>query len=354
ITGAPSEVKTFAAQMGLYNNLTKEWTPYQVASVGSQLSTPLLSVEQRINESRSLSIQPGEDLRVRLHYKNTLDVALKNVSLEVELRARSASNIVNAEEVLDFRSLQVSRGVYNGTTKRIVWSPASVAEFASLAPHGEGDLSFMIRLNPMLGVDLDFTDLVIESAAQIRANEVPGGFEGVDLSSKDLVETKVVARTVLSSLGLYRNQYLASAGPLPPKVGQKTAYTVFWQISNSLNDVRDVEVRAKLSPAAAWEKRYVPEGSAISYDETSGTIIWRVGMVAAGSGRAKPAPYIAYQISITPGLDQVGKSPILVSDIEVRGRDTFTNEEVLLKAPNITAELKGDPTTTERDWSVIR
>ena len=42
-------------------------------------------------------------------------------------------------------------------------------------------------------------------------------------------------------------------------------------------------------------------------------------------------------------------SPRMVSGIEVHGKDTFTNEEIFLRAPDITAELKGDPTTNERD-----
>lgn len=354
ISGAPSEIKTFEAKFGLYNALTKQWTPYQVASIGAQLSTPLLSVEQRINETRDFSLRAGDELRFRVHYKNTLDMPLKNISLEVGLTVKSGESVVDAESVLDFKSLSIERGVYNGTAKRIVWNPASVPEFNEIPPHAEGDLQFYIRTNPLLGIDVDFSSLAIESVAEIKAGQVPYGFEGVDLTSRDSITAKVMAKTVLSSLVLYRNQYLANAGSLPPKVNEKTTYVIFWQLANSLGEVRDAEIIARLSPGASWESRYSPDGSSLSYDSASGMITWRAGSLLVGAGKIKSAPFVAFQVGIAPGPDQVGKSPLLLKDIQVHAQDVFTGEKINFGSPDLTIELRGDLTTSEKDWKVVR
>lgn len=342
IDGAPAESKVFTTQAGVYDALTKEWTPYQVASTEAKISNPLLSIEEYINSTRSPIVRLGDELQFKLHYKNNLDVPLSNVHVEVKLSGNA----------LDLRTLQIVGGAYNGASQSIVWNSASLPELNSLAPHAEGDLSFSIHL--LNNLDVSTPNPSVESQAKIETGTVPQGFEGVDLSGSDIITAKIASRLVLSSQVLFRNPYLPNIGPLPPKVKEKTSYVVVWQLANNLNDLAEAEVRATLFPGALWDNTFTPSDSALSYDPVTGLIVWRVGNVVQGAGGAHPAPLVAFRISITPGEDEIGKSPTLLSNIVASAKDTFTGETLQIHSENLTTELKSDPTSTSKDWNVAQ
>ncbi|MBI2097107.1 MAG: hypothetical protein HYT40_03105 [Candidatus Sungbacteria bacterium] len=344
VSGPPGESKIFSSQLGLYNQETREWTPYQTGSKSAKISVPLLSIEQRINEARDLTVKPGDELRFRLHYKNILDTALKNVSVEVRLQSQA----------LDLKSLRISEGVFDGERNVIVWNAASFSKFAALPAGSEGDLNFSVRLKPASSFDaLNTKNLTIESTARIASSDKPVGLAGAELAAEDTISAKISTRLVLSSRLLYQSQYLPSGGPLPPKVGAKTKYVVVWQLTNTLNDVANVEIRAALLPGVSWEKLYSPSSQSVLFDESSGTVTWRVGNIMAGAGISRASPMLAFQIGFTPGINLVGQSPALVRNIEVSAIDTFTNEPLLIRGEELTTELRSDPLTSEKDWKIV-
>ena len=344
ISGPPSEVKIFNAQIGLYREAIQEWTPYQLASGVARISVPLLSIEQRINEAREIVAHPGDELRFRLHYKNILDIPLRNVSVEVELLGAA----------FDLKTLRVEEGVFDGSRNVAVWNGASFPEFQSLAARKEGDLRFSVRLKPASSPEMaNARNLAIESLARIASSDKPAGLEGIELFAEDTISAKIATRLVLSSRALYQNQYLPNSGLLPPKVGGKTTYAVIWQLANTLNDLANVEVHATLLPGVSWENLYVPSGQSVLFDPGSGVITWRAGNIAAGAGVSRSSPALAFRIGFTPAVNQVGQSPVLLRNIEASAIDTFTNEQVLIRGDELTTELRSDALTSEKDWKVV-
>lgn len=337
ISGVPSERKIFTARVGVYNSLKDEWTPYQVAGKEAVIAAPLLSVEQRINEERDAIVSLGQPLRVRLHYKNNLDIPLKNVSIEVTLKGG----------LIDPKTIIVDKGFYQGGTDSILWNPNSYAPFSELKAHEEGDVLFSVGLK---------TDQVqgntVISEAIIRSADHPAGYEGIDFTYSDEVTAKVSSKLTLSSRASYRSQHMPASGPLPPQVGKKTTYVIIWQLANSLNDLAGAEVRARLAPGISWENAVVPEGVTLAYDANSGIIVWRVGEVPRGAGDTKPAPLIAFRVGMTPAPNQVETSPILIEAIEAVAVDSFTKQELKVTGENLTTELRTDSSTSPADWRV--
>lgn len=337
ISGVPSERKIFTARAGVYNSLKDEWTPYQVAEKEAIIAAPLLSVEQRINEERDAIVSLGQSLRVRLHYKNNLDVPLKNVSIEVKLKGGLA----------DPKTIIVDKGFYQGGTDSIVWNPNSYAPFSELKTGEEGDVVFTVGLKSD-----QIQGSMIISEAIIRSSDHPAGYEGIDFTYADEVTAKVSSKFTLSSRAAYRTQYLPASGPLPPQVGKKTTYVIIWQLANSLNDLAGAEVRARLAPGISWEHAVVPEGQTLAYDANSGIIVWRIGEVSRGAGDTKPAPLIAFRVGIIPAPNQVETSPTLVEEIVAVAIDSFTRQELRVPGENLTTELRTDSSTAPNDWRV--
>ena len=345
VSGPPADVKIFNVQVGLYDASNRVWTPYQVVTANAEVSTPLLSIEQRINESRDTIFKPGDQLNIRLHYKNMLDIPVRNIVVEVAL----------AGDVADLQSLQIDDGVFDGSRNVIIWNSASFPNFSSLAPHAEGDLRFSVRIKPLASSEVaSGKNIIVTSTARISSPDRPAGLEGVDLSSTDILTAKMSTRLVLSSRLLYHNQYLSNTGPLPPKVKEKTTYTVLWQITNTTNDLTNVELHATLLPGATWENQVNPASQSVDFNANSGVITWRVGNIPAGAGLSRTGPMLAFNIGLVPGVDQIGKSPTLVRGIELIGVDAFTNEQVLIKSADLDTRLTADPTSTDSDWRVAQ
>lgn len=337
IAGVPSERKMFTARAGIYNALKDEWTPYQVAEKEAIIAAPLLSVTQLVNEEREAIVPLGQQLRVRLHYKNNLDVPLKNVSIEVKLKGGLA----------DPKTILADKGFYQAGTDSILWTPNSYAPFSELKAGEEGDVLFTVGLSS----DSKDNNTVI-SEAVIRSADHPAGYEGIDFTYTDEVTAKLTTKFTLSSRAGYRSQYMSSSGPLPPVVGKKTTYVIIWQLANSLNDLAGAEVRARLAPGISWENTVVPEGVTLAYDAPSGIIVWRVGEVPRGAGDTKQAPFVAFRVGLVPAPNQIEASPTLIEAIEAVAVDSFTKQELKVAGENLTIELRTDSSTSPNDWRV--
>ena len=343
VEGSPAEIKAFTAEIGHYNRNTRQWDIYETAVVSTKVLTPLLSITQTVAGSRTPVVSPGDQMDVVLHYVNTLDIPLKSVSVEVKLES----------PLVDLASLAVIDGAFNGASQSIIWNGVSHADFVLLPAHAEGNLEFRVRLLNTASSP-DAKNLQVISDAKIHSRDEPSGLKGVELSSEDVLTAKVSTKLTLSSRLLYHSPTLRTSGPLPPKVGKKTTYATLWQLSNSFNDLDDVEVRAKLSPGASWENIISPEGAPISYDPGTGTIIWRAGKIPAGTGLKTASPFVTFLVGIVPGENAIGDSPSLIEGIQITAIDTFTGEHVQLTGGDLTTRLSSDPTTVESDWRVAR
>ena len=164
---------------------------------------------------------------------------------------------------------------------------------------------------------------------------------------KEEFETKINSRLEISQKGFFQDEIFGNSGPLPPKVGESTTYTVIWQAKNYYNDVKNVKIKATLSPGVKLTGRISPENSRLTFDSQSKEIIWEIGDLQAGTGKITPAPNVAFQISFTPDFSQRGLIPLLVSQAKIIGEDYWTGENLEVTSPAIDTALPDDPTVNE-------
>ncbi|MCH7883308.1 hypothetical protein IIA95_02755 [Patescibacteria group bacterium] len=303
---------------------------YGEASRTVTLRRLFIDLALKINGQDTPTLRGGDTLNIEVLWRNNLSQALTNVTLEVGLSG----------EAIDERSISVSQGFYRGLDKKVIWTSSSLPDLRFLNPGGEGRARFSMKVLDAAAFSASgIRNLKIEFSGSMTPAGPILGLEGVDVSGKVDVSLKLETSLQLSSRGLYYGGVPRGSGPLPPRVGQETVYTVAWSISNTSNNIRDSVVRAAVPSYVNWKGVVSPGGEAVIFDSARSEVVWRVGKLKAGIGINQPAREVMFQIGFIPSVGQVGSSPVLLFDIEAEGRDEFTGNQVRSSASPLTIDI---------------
>ena len=169
-----------------------------------------------------------------------------------------------------------------------------------------------------------------------------------------MLEFKVGTTILFSGRAVQRTSPIKNFGPLPPTVGEETAYTIVWEIRNFTNDLRDAEVRVPLPPNVVWKSVIHPNNQVIQYNSVANEVLWRIGMVPAGTGVLTPALVGAFQIAIIPAEADVDKPIFLSGESAFRSIDAFTGEQREATVGAFSTELRDDPAVSHDEGRVVR
>ncbi|KKS38946.1 MAG: hypothetical protein A3G49_04350 [Candidatus Sungbacteria bacterium RIFCSPLOWO2_12_FULL_41_11] len=346
IIGFPEEVKLFITSIGEYNPQTRQFKTF-VDKVGEiHLASPPLFVRQDVNRAENYAARFGEPLNFSVYYKNNLPVAVRDVFIRVRL----------SEGLMDLRDLKIEKGFFDGASRELVWNASSFPELKELDPGENGYVTFsaVVKKQPSITSFFD-KDFVISSLAKIITKTAPEGFEGIKLEYENLLEIKLKTQlSVLSKAVFYNSPLGPNIGTLPPAVGRETGYTVVFQISNLSSDAKGVKLYASLPGNVRWLDQITGDKKEkLSFNPSSGELIWDAGDVFAGTGVVRPRMFLAFNVAITPGENAVNNRALLVKNIRIAGVDSFTKTALESIADDVTTELKEDLQTVNKDWSVV-
>jgi hypothetical protein len=119
---------------------------------------------------------------------------------------------------------------------------------------------------------------------------------------------------------------IKSSGPLPPRVGQTTTYTVRFRIGSTINDVADVQLVAVLPDGVRYTGQKYSTGGEMQFNDRSGELNWTLPFIEGLTGRAKPYQELHIQVAITPGENTRGQPVQLLNRGELSAVDQFTDE----------------------------
>lgn len=344
--GTSGEVKALRAGLGSFNELTREWTPWREGAKEITLSSSPFLLTAAIQGRRDGVIRPGEHMDITVHYENHSAVPVKNVSVRAAL----------VGSIADVPNIAISDGgVFDGASSAVVWGPGGTPTLREVTPGGGGDLHINVdaKARPVMRSAAD-TRLTLRVAVSIASASTPDELRGVVLSPDDVVEVKVATLALVSGRAVFRSSPLLNIGPLPPRVGQKTLYTILWEARNFTNDLENAELRASLPPNIRWVGAIFPASAQVSFDPSASEVRWRIGKLAAGIGVLAPAATAAFQVAVTPSSTDVSKPMILTGEAQFSGRDTFTGEDITGRIDAFTTELQNDPATAPDDWRVVK
>ena len=345
ITGDEGERKGFRAALGTYDPLTKDWRPFRESSKEVTIAVRPLAVHMtapNVGSQRIISF--GERVSFLVTYKNNTEVIIRDVTI----RAFLDGGIVEKQSVSADNG-----GVADFRADSLVWGPGGTPELREISPGGSGAVQFTVETKnrPVVRSEAD-QNLIVRARATIESVTIPSQLQGTDLRSEDTLELKVRSLVIFDGKTAHRSSTIAQSGPLPPRVGEKTTYSIIWELRNFTNDIENAEIVASLPPNVSWENVYRPEYASITYDASSGLIRMRIGRLEAGTGVLTPALSIAFQVGIIPAISDRSKVIILVKNISFSGIDTFTKEKKRLTIPDLTTELQGDSGANPSDFIV--
>ena len=331
LNGDGGEVKSFEAILGVERN--GQFTELTRTLKSSQIAQAPLSITQKVNESSSYTANWGEQLKYDLTFKNTSKELINGVTVSVQLDSA----------VLDLKSLNVDKGSFNSNTNTVTWTNEGVNALGSLDKEQEGTVTFrvLVKNKPVINSSKD-SKLTIKTDAKITSPNVPLSLLGTQLGSENILEVRLNSFYELKTRGYFYDQTFANSGPLPPKVGQTTTYTIYWSLTNASNNLSDTKVEAFLPGNVAWQSATSPGSEKISFDSSTRKITWQVGGLNAGTGFLTPARQAIFQVALTPSIIQAGRPAELLQKSSFSAKDTFTGASLSSQNDALTTELFND------------
>ncbi len=334
LSGSKDEITAFKAGVGLMQGV--ELKPFASGMASVIISVSPLSLQLSVNNSRDYIANVGDELKYKLIYQNTTDEPINSAYIILKFDSK----------VLDFSTLKIDKGFFNNLDSSVTWNESSVLDLKILQPGDLKELEFSVKVKDRPPVK-SFNDknFLIVASAKIDSSNIPISLRGTQLTGTDSLTSKLNSKLVFDAKGFYQDTDMPNSGPLPPRIGVQTTYTIYWQLINLANDVQDVKVESYLPPNVAWLGRYEPNGADVKYDKTTGKITWTIGQVSANTGiLSSPAKQLIFQIGLTPGSEQLGQVAELVKTSTITGVDAFTQSTLESQASGIGTDLPDDTT----------
>ncbi|MEX2014068.1 MAG: hypothetical protein WD896_01800 [Parcubacteria group bacterium] len=346
LLGENGEERTFRFYAGVSDGSAAN--PNLKILIASHLDTvaidrPSIGLEVLFNgENTSTYIAPvARPISVYIRYQNNLRDRLLNPRLEVGLAGAS----------LDKLSVSTGGdGVYDVASSKAIWNLGNTSGSSELAPGEGGQVILRFASLPSTSLSANNNDIILN----LLLTGVP--VSSVGQGPVSVTETRIVrissqvnfSTKALRSLGPFANH-----GPIPPKVGEATTYAVVFNVGNTQGDLVDVKVTARLGQGVSWLGAQSFTSENISYASSTNTVSWELGDVSSGAGFSSEARELAFQVSLTPFLGQVGTGPNLITDIVFAGRDTLTGNTLRVNNPPLTTRLLADPAFIQGDDIVV-
>ncbi len=328
-TGASAE--SFKVSIGVKKD--DSILSYDEAIAAIVPSSPFLSVDiLPQGQEGAYKASLGEEINAVVRWKNNLPESVQDASLEVKIE----------DDKVDFASVRVRNGSFSAFSKTIIWNSSTYDDFSNIIPGATGVVSFSFKIKNNIVLSSSSPHPKVVLTAVLKPGKPVQGFPGAEVSGEDEVEIPISSKIQFSSRGLYFGSTITNSGSLPPKIGQETTYTINWSLANPLNDIKNTIVKTSLPPYIGFKEIILPSDANLVFDEQTGVLEWRAGVVPAGTGFSRPAMSISFQVGLRPIESQVGTSPILVNDTNVVGIDSYTEEVLSALEREITTDLRGD------------
>ncbi len=309
---------TFSATIGMWQN--GNFVVIKQATANVQVILPQLFISQQVNGSASYVASPGETLHYQIFFRNIGTTPFNNLSLAVKLDSAA----------LDMSTIQTNGGQIQSADNIIVFDYSNLPQLRYLGEQQQEELDFSVKVkNNWTPSDANNTVITDE----INISQITQDFS-----------IKVNSGLMISQAAYYKSSDISNSGPIPPKAGEATTYTITWNIKNYFSDANNVKVKAVLPQNVTLTGQILPqnESSNFSFDSASREIVWSAGNILANTGVAGDPVALSFQISLTPAASQKGSVASLIGPAQISGENQFTNTAIKSEASGKDTSLPDD------------
>jgi len=310
--------------------------PFSITSKEVAIKESFISLDFGLNGllGDKISIRNGNNVESIIAWKNNLNEKIYNMSVKLKISGLA----------LDKSSVEVEGGFYDSYTNTIIFDKQYNENFSIIKPADSGILKFNFNILPQVSKpQVSFSNSVIKIETVVTGSlidEEATRSEVLFSNSKDIRVTSDInlLSRAFRTVGPFEN-----TGPIPPKVDNKTTYTITWTVTNSFNNLKDVKVTSFLSPNIGWIGNMDPENKKVVFNSDTGEIIWDIGDMKMDTGDKNPAETVSFQVFIIPSASQIGKEVNLLEETIVSGVDVFSDEKIVNSKPLINTNIISDP-----------
>jgi len=318
-------------QIGFFNNESEEFSLQQEKTITTTMISQNLATSLIISGStQNQPVNFGQTLTYSIIYKNLGQQDLGDVEI----------SIIIDSEVADWATLEDNNsGIIDND--KITWTKDQISKLDLVKPLDEGVIDFSIQLKTPNNISQ--TNLQTKSKVVITLAKI-GEIEAGDL----VIESNEIINNINTDVqlkveGLYFNQdnIPVGTGPLPPVVGEKTTFRIYWSIANSLHEVKNVKVSTPLPDGVEWVNKYLVSPGSISYSAQNNEIVWSIDKIAPNKGFDEINAW--FDVAVTPTKQQEKKLLILTGQTSLSAIDDTTDSEIIKLGKAVTSNLEDDP-----------
>jgi|CXWL01.1.fsa_nt_gi hypothetical protein len=302
---------------------------YTTTATSISIRKPFLSTALSLNRDTSDMLVVPVDVPVDalLSWQNSLPVPISDAQITIAFDGAG----------LDKTSIHSQSGFYRSSDTTLLFSKDTnpALSYLGAGDTGTGSFSFSPKDASALSSERNPTITLTISIAGKRLGE---GNVPETITSSVTRTLQVATDLVLSSRIVHASGPFTNTGPLPPIPDKETTYTVLLEATNTINPIRGGRVIMTLPSYVRFTGKISPTTSALIYDETTRTVTWQVGDIAASE-----VEKTAFQVALLPSASQSGTSPTVVSGQTFEGIDEFTKKQVTTRASALSTQLKTDP-----------
>ncbi|MEX2007950.1 MAG: hypothetical protein WD850_00380 [Candidatus Spechtbacterales bacterium] len=318
---------SFRVELGKISGLS--FVPLRTLERTVNISESPLLLEQRIVGSSVNVVQSGSEVSIAMEVTNRDEQTMEQLVLAAS---------ITPVDLIDTDSLRPDTPIAELAAGNVVWSSATAPSFASI-PFGQTRsviLTFTVRGNP----NQQGQAFTIATSATAQRN-------GEEVRSHNELSIQIAAYAVLEQTVTHAPNVFVNEGPIPPRVGEQTTYSVSWRIPASVSATRTTRVSAKVPDYVSWISSYSPVGQNIRFIEATNTVEWDIGNMSAGNERS-----VVFRLGVTPREEHRGQAIPILDSTSFTGVDVATNTFFEKTFSSVTTALPDDPTISESEGRV--
>lgn len=311
-------------------------------TISFEVTKSNLNLNMIINGSRT---DQGVDFGQQLNYSLAFANKGENVMKDVILMAVLDSSLIDWKSLNDENKGKIGN-------KSITWTKNEIPILAELASGQEGVIDFSLNVVGQTELKSGQT-YEIKNYAQFNIGSVATSTEEseqkISEQNKDtksnVIILKINSNVDLDERIMYFNEdnIAVGSGPIPPKIGQTTAYKTNWRLSNSLHELNNLIIETILPEYVKWEDKSNVSVGTIEYNEANRKIIWNIGRLPVSDYKVEAD----FSISITPSDEYFNKIMVLSNGVSIKAVDTETDTEINKNTKAKTTKLESDEIAQE-------
>jgi uncharacterized repeat protein (TIGR01451 family) len=342
LEGEDNNIKNVTAYIGSTEG--GNFISYNEEYATTKIVAAVFSVFQAVNGVSVLNAaNAGDTLRFEINFKNTSDTGFRDVIVSEKLDS----------PVLDYTTLEREGGFFDESNKLLTFKASDHPILKNLDPGASGVIKFSVKVKEVIPVSsANDKNFVISTLAKIDSPDVATPVSMNKIVAGNKMDIKLNSKLIMDVKGFYNNATLPNSGPIPPKSGQETTYTIHWVVTNVSNDISEARVEAVLPTGVSVLEKTFPEDAKITYSERTNSMVWEIGNMPSGAGIISEKKEAFFQVKLKPSPDQIGRNAPILGKTIFTAKDLFTGENLRFEAGAKDTELREDNSIGDSGYKV--